>query len=101
MISPDLQEPFVPTHDAMAALQLDAHLPKHELASALRRVFSGLVAGNVKAFGIEQVRLHGPYQLSGDKKFLSSMDRLLQMLVRQKRMKLDQEKYQPCYQLVE
>ena len=101
VISPDLQEPFVPTHDAMAALQLDAHLPKHELASALRRVFSGLVAGNVKAFGIEQVRLHGPYQLSGDKKFLSSMDRLLQMLVRQKRMKLDQEKYQPCYQLVE
>ena len=101
VISPDLQEPFVPTHDAMAALQLDAHLPKHELASALRRAFSGLVAGNVKAFGIEQVRLHGPYQLSGDKKFLSSMDRLLQMLVRQKRMKLDQEKYQPCYQLVE
>ena len=101
VISPDLQEPFVPTHDVMAALQLDAHLPKHELASALRRVFSGLVAGNVKAFGIEQVRLHGPYQLSGDKKFLSSMDRLLQMLVRQKRMKLDQEKYQPCYQLVE
>lgn len=101
VISPDLQEPFVPTHDAMAALQLDAHLPKHELASALRRAFSGLVAGNVKAFGIEQVRLHGPYQLSGDKKFLSSMDRLLQMLVRQKRMKLDQKKYQPCYQLVE
>jgi predicted Rossmann-fold nucleotide-binding protein len=101
VISPDLQEPFVPTHDAMAALQLDAHLPKHELASALRRAFSGLVAGNVKAFGIEQVRLHGPYQLSGDKKFLSSMDRLLEMLVRQKRMKLDQEKYQPCYQLVE
>ena len=101
VISPDLQEPFVPTHDAMAALQLDAHLPKHELASALRRAFSGLVAGNVKAFGIEQVRLHGPCQLSGDKKFLSSTDRLLQMRVRQKRMKLDQEKYQPCYQLVE
>ena len=101
VISPDLQEPFVPTHDVMAALQLDAHLPKHELASALRRVFSGLVAGNVKAFGIEQVRLHGPCQLSGDKKFLSSTDRLLQMRVRQKRMKLDQEKYQPCYQLVE
>jgi predicted Rossmann-fold nucleotide-binding protein len=100
VISPDLQEPFIPTHEAMAALQLHADSPKHELASALRRVFSGLVAGNVKAFGIEQVRLKGPYQLSGDKTFLSSMDRLLQMLVRQKRMKLDQEKYQPCYQLV-
>ena len=101
VISPDLQEPFVPTHEAMAALQLHAQLPKHELASALRCAFSGLVAGNVKTYGIEQVRKYGPYKLSGDKKFLSSMDRLLQMLVSQKRMKLDQKKYQPCYQLVD
>jgi predicted Rossmann-fold nucleotide-binding protein len=101
VISPDLQVPFVPTHEAMAAIQLHAQLPKNELASALRCVFSGLVAGNVKTFGIEQVRTRGPYQLSGDKSLLSSMDRLLQMLVSQKRMKLDQNEYQPCYELVE
>ncbi|MDG2047137.1 MAG: nucleotide 5'-monophosphate nucleosidase PpnN [Halioglobus sp.] len=100
VISPDLQAPFVPTHEAMAALQLHMRLPRHELASALRCVFSGLVAGNVKTFGIEQVRTRGPYQLSGDKSLLSSMDRLLRTLVRQKRMKLDQKQYQPCYQLV-
>lgn len=98
----ELQEPFTPSHAAMAALNLHADLPKHQLASNLRRAFSGLVSGNVKAYGIEQVRLHGPYKLSGDPKFLASMDSLLQMLVREKRMKLVAKAgdYQPCYQLV-
>ncbi len=102
-ISPDLQEQFVPTHDMMAALQLRTGMPKHKLASELRRAFSGLVAGNVKTFGIEQVRTHGPYKLSGEKKLLSAMDRLLQMLVREQRMKLGEgeEDYQPCYQLID
>jgi predicted Rossmann-fold nucleotide-binding protein len=102
-ISPDLQEQFIPTHDKMAALQLRAGAPEHRLASELRCAFSGLVAGNVKAFGIEQVRTHGPYKLSGDRKLLSSMDRLLQMLVREQRMKLGEGErdYQPCYQLIE
>jgi len=96
-----LQEPFSPTHEAMAALLLRADLPKYDLASNLRCAFSGLVAGNVKTFGIEQVRLHGPYKLSGDRKYLSSMDHLLQVLVREKRMKLHDADYQPCYQLVD
>jgi predicted Rossmann-fold nucleotide-binding protein len=102
-IHPGLQEPFIPTHDKMAALQLRLGMPGHELASALRCAFSGLVAGNVKAFGIEQVRAHGPYKLSGDRKLLSSMDRLLRMLVRDERMKLGEgeQDYQPCYQLVD
>jgi hypothetical protein len=100
-IPADLQEPFSPTHERMAALQLRADLPKYQLASTLRCAFSGLVAGNVKTFGIEQVRLHGPYKLSGDRKYLSSMDQLLQVLVREKRMKLRDADYQPCYQLVD
>jgi predicted Rossmann-fold nucleotide-binding protein len=102
-IAPDLQQPFTPTHDAMQALELRADMPKHKLASNLRCVFSGLVSGNVKSFGIEQVRLHGPYKLSGDARFLTAMDRLLQILVREKRMKLVDRAgdYQPCYQLVD
>jgi hypothetical protein len=99
----DLQEPFIPTHENMAALNLSADLPGHILASTLRCTFSGLVAGNVKPFGIEQVRLNGPYKISGDKKLLSSMDRLLKILVKQKRMKLGQGEndYQPCYELID
>jgi predicted Rossmann-fold nucleotide-binding protein len=102
-IPADLQAPFIPTHEAMAALDLHADLPKHQLASRLRCIFSGLVSGNVKSFGIEQVRLHGPYKLSGDRKFLAAMDRLLKVMVREKRMKLvaEADDYQPCYQLVD
>ncbi|MEH6636543.1 MAG: nucleotide 5'-monophosphate nucleosidase PpnN [Halioglobus sp.] len=100
-ISPDLQQPFIPTHENMSALDLSANVPRHKLASALRCAFSGLVAGNIKAFGIEQVRAHGPYRLTGDANYLSSMDRLLQLLVKEGRMKLGEgeKEYQPCYQL--
>jgi predicted Rossmann-fold nucleotide-binding protein len=101
-ISEALQAPFIPTHENMAALQLRADLPKHILASNLRCAFSGLVAGNIKSFGIEQVQRHGPYQISGDTQFLASMDTLLRLLVQQQRMKLgeDASEYTPCYQLV-
>jgi len=100
-ITSDLQQPFVPTHANMAALQLRDDLPRHELAAELRRTFSGLVAGNVKAFGIEQVRQHGPYQLHGEPRLLQHMDRLLRLLVKQQRMKLGEGEhdYQPCYRI--
>lgn len=99
----NLQEPFIPTHENMAALDLRAEVPRHRLASDLRCAFSGLVAGNVKAFGIEQVRTHGPYRLSGDANLLSSIDRLLQILVRDGRMKLGEgaDDYRPCYLLID
>ncbi|MFK7976463.1 MAG: nucleotide 5'-monophosphate nucleosidase PpnN, partial [Halioglobus sp.] len=100
-IQRNLQEPFLPTHEAMAKLKLDSNQPKHELASELRRAFSGIVAGNVKPFGIQQVREHGPYKLTGDAAYLESMDRLLRMMVREQRMKLGEHEndYQPCYEL--
>jgi predicted Rossmann-fold nucleotide-binding protein len=100
-IDDTLQRPFVPTHENMAALRLDPTLPRHLLASELRRAFSGLVAGNVKTFGIEQVRLYGPYQLRGDRALLTSIDRLLEVMVRDRRMKLGEAAgdYQPCYEI--
>jgi hypothetical protein len=100
-IPPGLQEPFIPTHEKMAALNLDPSAPRHELAIALRSAFSGIVAGNVKGFGIAQVRTHGPYKLTGNKNLMSSMDRLLRALVRDGRMKLGGGEYQPCYQLID
>jgi pyrimidine/purine-5'-nucleotide nucleosidase len=101
-IDPSLQEPFLPTHDNMAGLQLSPDQPRDALASQLRRAFSGLVAGNVKAFGIEQVRRQGPYRLQGDPKLMRAMDELLTMMVREKRMKLGECEgdYRPCYELV-
>ena len=64
-----------------------------------RSAFSGIVAGNVKSYGIDQIRQHGPYRLNGDKRVMQAMDNLLQDFVRQGRMKL-KGKYTPCYKVV-
>ena len=101
-IQPQLQVPFDPTHEAMAALNLHDGQPGHQLASELRRAFSGIVAGNVKPVGIDAVRWHGPYELSGEPRFMASMDRLLRMMVSEQRMKLGEGEndYVPCYKLI-
>ncbi|MGQ9426331.1 nucleotide 5'-monophosphate nucleosidase PpnN [Gilvimarinus sp. F26214L] len=96
----EMQYPFHPTHENMAALQLDSSLPTHVLAAQLRRAFSGIVAGNVKAFGIQQVRERGPYQLRGEHRIMGELDCLLKEFVQQGRMKLKEEDYQPCFELV-
>ncbi len=95
-----LQQPFSPTHEQMAALHLDPQLAADELAAQLRCAFSGIVAGNVKAFGIEQVARHGPYKLQGDPRLMRELDTLLQAFVSQGRMTLQGASYRPCYQIV-
>ena len=99
-IEPDFQRPFAPTHENMANLNLNLNQPKADLAAALRRAFSGIVAGNVKAEGLEQIRAHGPFKINGDPNLMTLMDELLQSFVAQGRMKLPGTKYEPCYQVV-
>ena len=99
-IAPHLQEPFIPSHENMAALRLFRDLPPHQLASQLRCAFSGIVAGNVKPDGIERIAEHGPYQLRGEPTLMTELDELLQQFVTQGRMKLHEHPYRPCYQLV-
>ena len=93
------QQPFEPTHEAMAALTLQRSLPAHVLAANLRRAFSGIVAGNVKEQGIHAIETHGVYELHGDKLVMNLLDDLLSAFVQQKRMKLQGE-YKPCYRVV-
>jgi predicted Rossmann-fold nucleotide-binding protein len=93
------QQPFVPTHENMSALALHSDRGTHELAFDLRRAFSGFVAGNVKEQGLRAIEQHGPFEISGDKRLLSSMDELLATFVAQGRMKLAGESYKPCYKL--
>ncbi|MDX1353359.1 MAG: nucleotide 5'-monophosphate nucleosidase PpnN [Thiomicrorhabdus sp.] len=93
------QQPFIPTHENMAALSLHKDQPVHLLASQLRKVFSGIVAGNVKADGIREIQLHGPFDIHGDKEIMIAMDTLLHSFVEQKRMKLDTSEYHPCYKI--
>ncbi|HKV65270.1 MAG TPA: nucleotide 5'-monophosphate nucleosidase PpnN [Rhodanobacteraceae bacterium] len=94
------QQPFRPTHAAMAALDLHRGRPPHELAADMRRAFSGIVAGNVKEEGMGQIEKNGPYEIHGDPEFMHALDTLLQSFVAQQRMKLPGSKYVPCYRIV-
>ena len=101
MIADDFQHPFEPTHENMANLNISQDLPTAELAANLRRAFSGIVAGNVKSGGIKAIREFGPFEISGDKRIMARMDKLLASFVEQQRMKLPGSKYIPCYKVVE
>jgi predicted Rossmann-fold nucleotide-binding protein len=98
-IAPEFQRPFEPTHEAMSKLELRRDLPPHELASNLRRAFSGIVAGNVKEQGVRSIEKYGPFELHGNSELMHMLDELLTAFVAQKRMKLSGE-YKPCYRLV-
>lgn len=91
------QTPFEPTHETMAALPLHFDQPANEMAMVLRQAFSGIVAGNVKAQGIKQIKTHGPFRLTGDKTLMAHIDTLLTSFAAQHRMKLPGTKYVPCY----
>ena len=98
-IPAEMKRHFVVTHESMAALSLSHDLSPSELAINLRRAFSGIVAGNVKDQGIQQIRKHGPFQLRGDPEIAQAMDKLLRDFVAHGRMKLGGKTYKPCYQI--
>ena len=93
------QSTFDPTHENMAGLNLHRDQPAHQLAAELRKAFSGIVAGNIKDYGVRAVEEHGPFKLKGDADIVALLDRLLRGFVEQGRMKLDGSAYQPCYEL--
>ena len=93
------QLPFEPTHDNVAALDLSREQPLHMLAANLRRVFSAIVSGNVKADGILQIEQQGPFKICGDAEIMASLDALLHAFVENQRMKVPGKAYTPCYQL--
>ncbi|MEW6981960.1 nucleotide 5'-monophosphate nucleosidase PpnN [Colwelliaceae bacterium 6471] len=99
VIESAFQRPFDPTHENMADLTLSKTLDTAALAANLRRVFSGIVAGNVKSNGIKAIRELGPFKLSGEPEIMTLMDKLLNSFVSQQRMKLPGSKYVPCYQI--
>ena len=100
-IDETFQIPFDPTHENMKALELSRDLPIHELACNLRKMFSGIVAGNVKPDGVQAIRKNGPFEIQGDGDIMESLDALLGGFVRDHRMKLPGGKaYEPCYRLV-
>ena len=99
-VPPDFQRPFEVTHASMRELNLKRAQPVHELAANLRRAFSGIVTGNVKAGGIQAIETLGPYELAGDPAIVRGLDELLAAFVAQQRMRLPGSIYRPVYRLV-
>jgi predicted Rossmann-fold nucleotide-binding protein len=95
----ELQLPFEPTHESMAALEIRQGLEPHRLAAELRRAFSGIVTGNVKEGGVRLIETHGPFEIRGDPAILQALDELLASFIRQRRMKISGD-YRPCYRIV-
>jgi pyrimidine/purine-5'-nucleotide nucleosidase len=95
-----LQEPFMATHESMAALDLRSDQPAVDLAANLRRAFSGVVTGNVREQGVALVARHGPFELKGDPAIGAALDNLLRDFMAQHRMKLsDPAGYEPCFRI--
>ena len=99
-IDHEFQQPFEPTHESMAELDLHADQPIHLLAANLRRAFSGIVAGNVKSQALSAIEKHGPFKIHGDPAIMKLMDELLHSFITQNRMKIDQQNYKPCYEII-
>lgn len=100
-IDESFQTPFEPTHANVATLDLNQQRPKAALAADLRRAFSAIVAGNVKAPGIAEIKRLGPYKIHGDPDLMQELDILLSSFVAQNRMKLPGDTpYTPCYQVI-
>ncbi|MEM7543693.1 MAG: nucleotide 5'-monophosphate nucleosidase PpnN [Pseudomonadota bacterium] len=97
-IADEFQAPFVVNHQTMSALELTNERPREALAADLRRAFSGIVAGNVKSDGINEIAKHGPFELAGEPKIMAALDELLRGFVSDRRMRIDGD-YTPCYVL--
>ncbi len=98
-IDHDFQLPFTATHESMRSIDLVEDLPAHQLAVNLRRVFSGIVSGNVRDDTIAAIEKQGPFEIQGSKKLMTLLDRLLSAFVAQGRMKIASESYSPCYRV--
>ncbi|CAM3600068.1 LOG family protein YgdH [Vibrio aerogenes CECT 7868] len=99
-ITPEFQLPFIPTHESMADLDLHLEQAPESLAANLRKAFSGIVAGNVKAEGIREIEEFGPFIIDGLPELMRKMDKLLKDFVAQDRMKLPGgHAYAPCYKI--
>jgi predicted Rossmann-fold nucleotide-binding protein len=98
-IDEEFQQPFASTHESMSGLDLDEDLAPHILAANLRRVFSGIVSGNVREDTAALIDAHGPFEINGSTQIMTLMDKLLAAFVAQKRMKISGGDYSPCYRV--
>ena len=93
------QKPFNATHESMRAIDLTSDLPLHVLAVNLRRIFSGIVSGNVRDDTMAEIEKLGPFEIRGSGRLMKLLDGLLSDFVIHGRMKLASDSYAPCYRV--
>ncbi|MDH3578193.1 MAG: nucleotide 5'-monophosphate nucleosidase PpnN [Gammaproteobacteria bacterium] len=93
----EFQRPYVATHETMRGLDISEDLPSHVLAANLRRVFSGIVSGNVREDTAELIERDGPFEIKGSQRMMKLLDTLLTGFVADQRMKISTGAYRPCY----
>ncbi len=49
---------------------------------------------------MKRVEEHGPFEIHGDRGIMAKFDELLRAFVRQKRMRLPGQVYNPCYRII-
>jgi predicted Rossmann-fold nucleotide-binding protein len=96
-IDREFQKPFVANHETMRGLDISEDLPRHVLAANLRRVFSGIVSGNVREDTAELIERDGPFEIDGSRRIMKLLDKLLAGFVADRRMKISTGTYHPCY----
>jgi len=100
-IAHEFQKPFRATHESMRELVIREDLPVHVLAANLRRVFSGIVSGNVREDTLAEIDTHGPFEICASPAIMGLLDNLLAAFVDDGRMKLERDEYRPCYVVIE
>jgi len=98
VVDAELQQRFDPTHESMAALRLHRDQEGFALARELRKLFSGIVAGNIKQATVARIKRFGPFEITAEPAITAPLDHLLDSFVRQGRMKISGN-YQPCYRV--
>lgn len=93
------QDPFIPNHENMLALEFNRGQENFYLAANIRNALSGIVAGNVKEDGIKAIEDKGPLKIKGRKEILKPLSSLLDTFVKMQRMKISDSGYTPCYEI--
>lgn len=99
-IDSEFQKPFITTHENVKNIELHKNLEQHLLASNMRRLFSSIVAGNVKDEGIRNIEQYGPFEIYAEKRIAEPLDSLLASFVEQQRMRLPGKEYTPSYRII-
>ena len=90
---------FVPTHESMSGLNLSLSQSSQQIASELRCLFSGIVAGNVKPGTRQLINEAGPFKVQVTSELGGAIELLLERLISENRMKVDGV-YTPCYRII-